>query len=146
MGRRSLAQCVRDCGQRGTFYHVLWECTHIQRYWAGIQEIIDRVLGGENPLDPKLAILNIWSPTDLTRPQRTWLSLALMVAKRNIARMWGGVDTPQIQDWENDLDWCQLAEKTTYESRGCPEKWSRVWGRWNEYRGYTEAEVGHEEG
>ena len=80
-------------------------------------------------------MLNIWEPTDLVRADRIWLALILMVAKRNIVRLWGAEAAPTVAEWERDLDWCMMAEKIAYEGRGCPRKWSKIWGKWNAHRG-----------
>ena len=39
-----------------------------------------------------------------------------MIAKRNIAQLWGSAVVPRVKEWEEDLDWCLLAEKMIYES------------------------------
>ena len=57
-----------------------------------------------------------------------------MIAKRNIARLWGTSNAPTIAEWELDVDWCMLEEKVVYVSRGCPNKWAKIWGQWNIYR------------
>ena len=93
-------------------------------------------MGNNTFITPKLALLNIWEPTDLNRAQRTWVALALIIAKRNVARLWGTNTVPTLTEWEKNLDWCMLAEKVIYESRGCPKKWTKIWGEWNTYRGH----------
>ena len=64
-----------------------------------------------------------------------WYTLGLMIAKRNIARAWGAALPPNIQDWQRDLDWCMSTERVIYEGRGCLRKWSKIWGKWNTFRG-----------
>ena len=86
-------------------------------------------------MTPGFCLLNIWGATDLSRSQRIWTTLGLGVAKRNIARKWGSDLAPLLMEWKKDMDWCMLAEKVIYESRGCPQKWRKIWGNWNEHRG-----------
>ena len=135
MGIATTDLCTRGCGERGTFLHILWDCDKVQNYWRQLQEIITEVLGEETTLTPKLCLLNIWEPTDLTRPKRKWLTLAMTIAKRNVARLWGAEQPPRREEWEQDLDWAMLAEKVTYEGRGCPNKWRKIWTEWGTYRG-----------
>lgn len=59
-----------------------------------------------------------------------------MIAKRNIAQKWGSSETPTVGKWHADMDLIMIAEKATYIHRGCPQKWGRIWGNWNEYRGF----------
>lgn len=38
-----------------------------------------------------------------------------------MAWTWGTAGPQHVQDWENDLDWCQMVEQEVYQSRGCPK-------------------------
>ena len=131
MGRVDTEACRRGCGERGTFLHVLWGCGKLSEFWSKIQATVTALLGEGDIITPRLALLNIWKPTDLGKADRIWLTRVLMVARRNIVRLWGAVSSPTVLEWEKDLDWCMMAEKIAYEGRGCPRKWSKIWGKWN---------------
>ena len=135
MGKKISYQCNRNCEERGTFYHTIWSCPYIVHYWTNILNCINGVNGIDTNMTPSLCLLNIWGATDLSRAQRLWTTLGLGIAKRNIARKWGSDLAPLLNDWKKDMDWCMLAEKVIYESRGCPQKWKKIWEDWNEYRG-----------
>lgn len=83
----------------------------------------------------KRCLLNVWEPTDLNTKHTTWATLGFMIAKRNIAQLWGAMQAPKIATWKENMDWCMFREKTVYVAQGCPKKWSMIWNSWNEYRG-----------
>ena len=135
MGRNTSTLCRRRCEATGTFYHVLWECPAVSFYWSRVVECTTKVTGQTVDIDPKICLLNIWGVTDLSRSDRLWATLGYSVAKRNIARLWGAENPPLFKEWQRDMDWCMLAEKVTYKIRGCPRKWSKIWDKWNNFRG-----------
>lgn len=90
MGRAEGGGCRRCCGQTGTFMHILWECIHTQSYWRKIHDIISEVLTIILRPEAHRCLLNIWEPTDLNTYHTQWATLGLMLAKRNIAQLWGG--------------------------------------------------------
>lgn len=96
--------CLRGCGQEGTFIHTLWECDYIQNYWGQVVDIMKRVVGKNIDCYIQLALLNVWGPTDLSAKERIWVTLGLMLAKRNIVRLWGAATVPTADDWGKDMD------------------------------------------
>lgn len=136
MGRIDTLLCARQCGKEGSFYHTLWDCPIIAQYWTAVMNIISQVTSVTIRPDVKLCILNIWQTTDLTQAMQDWATLGMTLAKRNIAKKWGVFQPPTQQQWCNDLDNAMMSEKSVYIHRGCPKKWSKIWGKWNSYRGY----------
>lgn len=128
-------ECRRRCGGTATFMHIIWECSKIQTYWQEIHQTLREVLETDIRLETRRCLLNIWEPTDLNSHAKSWVTLALMIAKRNIAQKWGAEQPPTLDKWKSDLDWSMFREKSVYISRGCPGKWSKMWESWNVYRG-----------
>ena len=96
MGRIHTNLCKRKCGEVGTFYHVVWTCPLISRYWGRIMECVNEVTGTVTDLTPSVYLLNVWGPTDLPRALRIWTTLGMAVPKRNVARLWGAENTPTL--------------------------------------------------
>lgn len=46
-----------------------------------------------------------------------WVTLALMVAKMNIAQMWGAVQPPKVSAWKKDMDWSMIRGKNCIYSQ-----------------------------
>lgn len=135
IGYAENSDCRRGCGGEGTFLHIIWECPFISKYWKGIHDTIKDVVGVTLRMEAKHCLLNVWEPTDLNSKQTIWVTLALMVAKRNIAQAWGALQAPELSAWRKDMDWCMFREKSVYTARGCPRKWSQIWSEWNCYLG-----------
>lgn len=135
MGHLESGECRRGCRELGTFFHILWHCHYIQTYWRDIHCTMQTVLGINLQPEARRCILNVWEPTDLNTHTTQWATLAFMLAKRNIAQLWGASQPPQIEKWKEDLDWCMFREKSVYIARGCPGKWIKIWEAWNNYRG-----------
>lgn len=135
IGKIDTPQYLRGCGETGTFIHTIWTCPLIITYWNTVTSLITRVCRHQVPREPKCCLLNVWDATDLNLIQQTWATLGMMIAKRNIASLWGGTGVPTIPQWCNDMDIIMVAEKTVYIHRRCPKKWIQKWGKWNSYRG-----------
>lgn len=127
--------CRRGCGLPGSFIHIIWECVIIQSYWSKVHDCMSTVLGIVLQPETKRCLLNVWEPTDLTSKDKIWATLGQMVAKWNIAQMWGAGEPPRVKSWKADMDWCMFREKTVYVSRGCPKKLIAIWNKWNVYCG-----------
>ena len=67
MGRCASAECRRGCGGVGTFYHIIWECPIIQRYWSEVLHCCSEVLGETLTSVPKWCLLNTWIALDSNR-------------------------------------------------------------------------------
>mgnify|MGYP002804626708 CR=1 FL=1 len=81
-------------------------------------------------MDPIYAVLGI--PNDVDAPRHKLLlgNLGMIVAKRDIAKLWGATECPTIEEWKRGMDMYMAAEKVTYRSRGCPRKFLKIWGCW----------------
>lgn len=122
IGTRSDANCLRNCLEEGTFFHILWECSSIQVLWGAVSEKMQTALGKSIHLTPRLGLLNIWEDTDLTSIEKQWAALGFVVVKRLIAMYWGSQQRPLLTQWLTEMDRCMVAEKDVFRSRGCPKK------------------------
>lgn len=57
LGRILTEECHRVCTQKGTFFHILWDCPIIQNYWKKVVQIMSEVLEQEVHLDARWHIL-----------------------------------------------------------------------------------------
>lgn len=63
MGHCTSDQCMRACGERETFFHILWECPKIQAYWRQIAQVMAAVVGEHVPLEARWHILGVTGET-----------------------------------------------------------------------------------
>ena len=67
---------------------MVWSCPKIQQFWREVTEEVSRVLEEEVELTPRLALLGIMFDMGGSRGDRTFIGMATMIAKRDIAKNW----------------------------------------------------------
>lgn len=127
VGLRPDALCPHS---HANFYHMVWLCLAIQRYWESLTRELTEVLGWGVPLDPTHVLPGITEGLDGTRAEKLFLNTALVVAKRDIAAHWLDTTAPTLARWRRDVDWCAAQERPLYVARGCPKQFCRMWGKW----------------
>lgn len=55
--------------------------------------------------------LGIWGAQTLDRYSLLFSSLALMVTKRDLVRLWGSPMLPALAIWEANMDWCMKVKE-----------------------------------
>lgn len=128
-------ECLRCGVQRGDWFHSVWQCTVVARFWRRVLACLADVLGWEIPCDPKLALLHVMEGIGGNIYKRHFLLLGLTLAKRDIARHWKAPASPPFTAWLSGLDFCMALERPIFKARGCPRKHGRIWRRWADYRG-----------
>ncbi|KAJ1155328.1 hypothetical protein NDU88_008058 [Pleurodeles waltl] len=112
------------------FFHMVWTCPTISAYWGAIAHEISGVLQENIEREPLPLLLGIMGDTRLRRSDRAFLGMACLIAKRDIMADWKARCAPTLTKWRRGLDRCAHREKLVYEARGCPNKYDRVWGKW----------------
>lgn len=87
MGHSDTDQCIRGCGEVGTFFHIIWSCPRIKQYWREIIGVMSEVIDQEVTLGAKWHILCVTGEDNWPKYSKLWLMLADIVAKRNIAKV-----------------------------------------------------------
>lgn len=89
--------CWRCGKERGTLFHLFWDCPGIRPCWTTVNALIYDVLGIQFSLNPKLFLLNI---TEVTVPKNTMkLQIHIMTAARcRIALFWKWSSLPTFID------------------------------------------------
>lgn len=64
------------------------------------------------------------------RAQRTLLSLTLFYARKAILLCWKKPEAPSLAYWKGIVNKVLPLYKGTYLSRGCPQKFEKVWQCW----------------
>lgn len=102
LNRLPSALCSR-CGMAdGTFFHLMWECSPIKKFWSEVTAFI----------------------SSLTQ------RIVLFCAKKSITIHWKSQSSPTIAFWLTTVNHAILLYKLTYEARGCPKKFLKIWDSW----------------
>lgn len=87
--------CVKCDKEKGTFFHCIWQCTKIQKFWQEINQGILNILQIQIPLVPYLIIFGLYPDNfNFKKHQQIFVDLSVLVAKRVIALSWKNTNSP----------------------------------------------------
>ena len=110
-----LDTCIKCTTEKGTLFHCIWTCKHIQKFWKDLVEIISCIIQKKVPASPEVCILGlIPEALSFRTHERKLVNLCLLHAKRVIARQWKSVCCPSVNLWVNELSSCIATERLTY--------------------------------
>uniref|UniRef100_A0A803JHH5 Reverse transcriptase domain-containing protein n=1 Tax=Xenopus tropicalis TaxID=8364 RepID=A0A803JHH5_XENTR len=132
MGRNPEATCPR-CHQTGSsFLHLAWECPPIQRYWSKIIKYMVDNLGFPNLCTPEICLLAQLEDLEPDNKTRSLLRTILYYAKKAVILNWLGNNAPTVKIWQTLINTALPSIRITYEARGCPTKFEKIWSPWLE--------------
>lgn len=122
-------RCARD---RGSQFHIFWDCSKIQPYWVMVNALIFEVLGIRFPLEPQLFLLNI---TEQPIPKYSMkLLLHLLTAARClIALFWKRDSVPSLIDLLARVKAIRNLEYLTALCNNKTDQFLKVWTLWDHY-------------
>ncbi|XP_041429991.1 protein max isoform X1 [Xenopus laevis] len=120
-------KCNRD---QGTYKHVFWDCPEIQRFWGEIMQFAGTKLGLPNVCSPELCLLGITEGLDLGSSERICLLQLVHFAKKAILMNWKATAPPSLRFWKKLINNVLPSQKLTYQARGCPGKFGKIWNAW----------------
>uniref|UniRef100_A0A8C8JD68 N-acetyltaurine hydrolase n=1 Tax=Oncorhynchus tshawytscha TaxID=74940 RepID=A0A8C8JD68_ONCTS len=99
----SSPQCLKCKTDTGTLTYCLWSCTKIQRYWSGVLQEIENILGVDLELDPVSLLLGLPSRHVTSVGKRRLYNILTFAARKNILLQWISDKVPSIKDWHKIL-------------------------------------------
>ena len=127
--------CPRCGVQEGSFWHMVWSCPMIQRYWGRVAGILGTVSQLHVPTDPLVLLLSHLEETQGDRYSKLFLTFSLFYARREILLKWRAAEPPTVEAWTQSINNVLPLYRITYESRQCPAKFDKVWSGWIDARG-----------
>lgn len=107
--------CIKCRTEKGTLFHCIWKCKHLQEFWEKITDTISIIIHKKIPACPEICILGLRPKTlALKTHEYKLINLCLLHAKRLIARHWKSVHCPSLNMWINELSSCLAMERLTY--------------------------------
>lgn len=111
----NIPDCCKCRTEKGTLFHCIWKCKHIQDFWKEIINTISHIIHKDIPIRPEICILGLFPEALALRPhERKLVNLCLLQAKCLIARHWKSVGYPSTNLWINELSSCIMIERLTY--------------------------------
>lgn len=86
-------------GAIGTFYHMVWECPGVVRFWELVADKLSAMLQVTVPLAPSVLILNELSQLSLQKSQERVFLSGLTAAKKMVATRWKPPHTLTLRQW-----------------------------------------------
>lgn len=121
--------CIKCDKEKGTFFHCLWQCSRIKKFWEEVKQCIEEMLEIKLHLEPKIFLLGIYPANcDIRKKHRSFLDIGLLLAKRVIALTWKEMDRPRIGKWLSELSTTLPLEKITYAIKGKQPIFENIWG------------------
>lgn len=101
---------------KDNFFHCVWACEEILKFWKGVQNLISKIINVTIPLEPKCFILNLY-PNNLNlrrRREHIFVYMCTLQAKCLIALHWKKVKAPSIVRWLKELATNVIGENNIY--------------------------------
>lgn len=122
--------CWRCSHQPGDFFHIFWSCPALAHYWKQVLQVIHGVTRLVVPCDPKHCLLGLVEQMPILRTRKILISLLLYYARKAITMTWKQSSPPSVKFWKSLVNASLPLYKATYLSRGCPQKFDKVWSCW----------------
>ncbi len=120
--------CFKCNKLQGTFFHCVWECEEVQKFWVGVTQYVSQFTSSLIPLCPVLCVLSMYEDNcTLSTKERKLVDLCLLQAIRSIAPCWKNTICHSIGLWLKNLITCSALEKLTYIIRKKPSAFSDIW-------------------
>ena len=130
LSRIPSALCSRCGAADGTFFHMMWECAPIRKFWSEVTAFISSLTEIPNICNPLRCLLGHIDDETISKNMQTFLRIVLFYAKKSITFHWKSPSLPTITFWLTTINRAIPLYKMTYEARGCPKKFLKVWGSW----------------
>lgn len=122
--------CLRCGAAEGTFFHLMWECAPIRQFWSEVTAFIGSVANIPNICNPLRCLLGYIDDEGLSKNTQSFLGTVLFYAKKTITMHWKSHSTPTIKFWLTLINQAIPLYKLTFEARGCPKKFFKMWNSW----------------
>lgn len=130
-----MGKCSIYCSEDpATFLHVFWECLVIRPFWVKISTCIRSVMTVSVPLSIDVYILGLVHLLATSGAMSTLLGLLLFYTCKTMLLNWKAPQAPTLDFWKSIVNKMMPLYKFTYESRGCPTKFSMVWEIWTNFK------------
>lgn len=120
--------CIKCEKEKGTFFHCVWQCTKIQKFWQEIKQCIQNILQIQIPLVPQSFMLGLYPDNlKIKKYQRIFVDLSVLMAKIVIALSWKNIRSPSVSRWLSELSTTLPLEKITYTIKHQQHNFHQIW-------------------
>lgn len=120
---------------KGTYFHCIWECEEISKFWKEVHNMIGKIINVSLPFGPRIFLMHLYPK--LKSKECIFISMCILQAKRLIALQWKSLEPPSIKRWLREMVLNMSMEKITYIIKGKGKTFEDVW---NPFRSFIEKE------
>uniref|UniRef100_A0A6I8RW77 Reverse transcriptase domain-containing protein n=1 Tax=Xenopus tropicalis TaxID=8364 RepID=A0A6I8RW77_XENTR len=125
--------CWRNCNQKGTLFHMWWECPQIKELWTQVFHWINTELQINISKTPETALLQYF-PKQISRHNKKLLFHILNATTTEISRNWKTGGQNNLQQIILNIDKRALMEKMSARKDNKLTNYEKIWDPWNVYQ------------
>ncbi|XP_041444380.1 uncharacterized protein LOC121402175 [Xenopus laevis] len=122
--------CPRCSCPSADFLHVLWVCPKVQNFWSRVVQCLSDYLDLPQVISPEACILGVVDDLVPQKYTRILYRTLLFYARKAIIQHWLQPVPPSFDHWVNLVNRMLPMIKITYEARGMPDKFVKIWEKW----------------
>ena len=119
--------CLKCKIEEGNYFHCIWSCHKIERYWLGVVQQLNRIFDMEFELDPLYLILGLPDPQIVNKSHKRLFNLLTYTARKNILLSWINEKPPTEADWHKIIMQCMPLEFLTFSLRSTTDNYHKIW-------------------
>lgn len=123
--------CWRQCGSKGTIFHILWGCKFVRSSWNSVFSLIAKITGIILTPKPALALLNLGINNNIPVKYRCITIHILIAACLSITSKWKTDNIPSINDVIHRVNTQYLYEKFFAYSSNSMKNFQANWLPWS---------------
>lgn len=127
LDRLPSAACSRCSWAEGYLYHMVWECPQVRVFWSQVTTFISLITQIPNICNPLICLFGYIDDESLFKNSQLFLRLDLFYATKSMTMHWKSPNSPTIAFWLTVVNQTLPLYKLTYEARGCPRKFHKIW-------------------
>lgn len=122
------AMCTKCKKEVETYYHCLWLCPLISRFWTNVAKELSSILFKTIQIDPGLFLMNIpMRQLPLTTTQMTLRQKLLFLARRCILLQWIKEKPPSVTQWHKETFQVFPMEHLSASLKGNDNVFYQIW-------------------
>lgn len=133
--------CIKCKNSVGTYYHCVWQCPIIQRFWRNVATELHSIFHQQIPVDSMLFLFGHSVRPIVPPGQMMVLCKLLHVARRCILLQWIQVHPPSVTQWYREIFKILPMERVSALAKGNSNFFYKTWHPLLDYLPRNTAEI-----
>ena len=119
--------CLKCKIEEGDYFHCIWSCHKIERYWLSVVRQLNEIFNMEFELDPLYLILGLPDRRIINKSHKRLFNLLTYAARKNILLSWINEKPPTKKEWHKIIMQCMPLEFLTCLLRSTTDTFYKIW-------------------